>query len=187
MERRVGRTDNGRMFRKHSISTVCAAAILCGGEGLPAQTIYKQWDSSGAVTFADRPAADEILEPNTTFPSQRRDPLAVSRPPMPSNHSDVADALIRNTAMSSAHAAAVDFNEASGRLKRARERREEGIEPRPGERANSSGTDAMNMRYQMRQRGLQREVVAAERRSHQTSLIRNAYVVVLLNRQVAPR
>ena len=102
---------------------------------------------------------------------------------MNGNRSDVADALMRNTAMSSSYAATVDFNEATGRLERARERREEGIEPRAGERADSSGAGAMNIRYQMRQRGLQREVVAAERRSHQTSLVQSAHVVAFLNRQ----
>jgi hypothetical protein len=177
--------DKSRLARRCVILHFCAMAILCSGEDVRAQTIYKQMDSAGAITFSDRPATDGILKPNTKSLSLQRDPLAASRA-NPGNYSDVTDALTRNVAMSSAYAAAVDCNEAKGRLERARERRQEGIAPRPGERADSSGAGATNIRYRMRQRGLQREVVAAERRSHQTSLVQSAYVVAFLNRQAAP-
>jgi hypothetical protein len=177
--------DKSRMAHRRMILHFCTVAILCSGEEAWAQTIYKQMDSAGAITFSDRPAADESLKPNTRSPSLERGPLAVSRA-NPGTYSDVTDALARNVAMSSAYAAAVDCNEAKGRLERARERREEGIEPRPGERAESSGAGITNIRYRMRQRGLQREVVAAERRSHQTSMVQSAYVVVFLNRPTTP-
>jgi hypothetical protein len=76
--------------------------------------------------------------------------------------------------MKSTYAATVDFNEAGRRLNQARQSLQEGIEPRPGERIDSAGTGAMDRRYQRRQQRLEREVVAAERRSHETSLARSA-------------
>jgi hypothetical protein len=98
-----------------------------------------------------------------------------SLPPVATGtRSDVAKALFRNSAMSSTFAATVDFNESGRRLRQARQSRQEGIEPRPGERTDSAGTSAMDKRYQRRQQGLEREVVAAERRSHDTSLVRSA-------------
>lgn len=174
MEREFGCTDNRRMSHNHLISKLCAAAMLCSGGCVLAQTVYKQTDASGVITFSDRPPVDS-LRPYATFTHLQR--------VVNGNRSDVADALMRNAAMSSSYAVTIDFNEARGRLKRARENRAEGMEPRPGERIDSSGTVAMNGRYQRRQRGLQREVVAAERRSHEASLIQSARVIAFLNRE----
>jgi hypothetical protein len=90
--------------------------------------------------------------------------------------SDVEQALFRHTPMRSMHAAIVDFNEATRRLTQARQSRRDGIEAQPGERADVGGTSAMDKRYQRRQQRLERAVVVAELRSHQTALIRSALV-----------
>jgi hypothetical protein len=161
------------MFRKHMMSKICAAAILCSGGGVLAQTIYKQIDATGRTIFTDRPAADGIVVPYATFSSQERGSVSPPRTAT-GTRSDVANALFRNSAMTSTYAATIDFNEARRRLMQARQSRQEGIEPRPGERTDSAGTSAMNKRYQRRQERLEREVVAAERRSHETSLVRSA-------------
>jgi hypothetical protein len=160
------------MFRKHMMSTICAAAILCSGGGVLAQTIYKQIDPTGRTIFTDRPAAG-IVVPDATFPSQERGSVS---PPRIANgtRSDLEKALFSNSAMTSMYAATIDCNEATRRLRQARQSRQEGMEPRPGERADSAGASAMNKRYQRRQRKLEREVVAAELRSHETALVRSA-------------
>ena len=163
------------MFRKHTMSKICAAAILFSGEGVLAQTIYKQMDATGRTIFTDRSAADGVVVPYETFPNQQRGSLSPQRVAT-GTRSDVAKALFRNSAMSSTYAATVDFNEAGRRLRQARQSREEGIEPRPGERIDSVGTSAMDKRYQRRQQRLEGEVVAAERRSHETSLVWNAFL-----------
>jgi hypothetical protein len=76
--------------------------------------------------------------------------------------------------MRSTYAATVDFNEAGRRLRQARQSLQQGIEPRPGERIDSAGTSAMDRRYQRRQQRLERDVMAAERRSRETSLALSA-------------
>jgi hypothetical protein len=88
--------------------------------------------------------------------------------------SDVEKSLFRHTAMRSTYAATVDFNEAGRRLRQARQSLQQGIEPRPGERIDSAGTSAMDRRYQRRQQRLERDVMAAERRSRETSLALSA-------------
>jgi hypothetical protein len=160
------------MFRKHMVSKLCAAAILCSGQEVSAQTIFKQTDATGHTTFTDRPAADSMVVLSETDSSHQH---TLPSPRIATGtRSDVANALSSNAAMASTYAATVDFNEARRRLKQARETRQAGMEPRPGERTDSTGTGAMNKRYQNRQRRLEREVVAAERRSHETSLARSA-------------
>jgi len=160
------------MLRRHIMAEICTAAILCSGGGVLAQTIYKLIDATGRTTFTDRPTADGIVVPYVPFPSQQRGSLSPPRIET-GMRSDVAKALFSNSAMNSIYAATVDFNEATRRLRQARQSRQEGIEPRPGERADSAGASAMNTRYQRRQQKLEREVVAAERRSHETALIRS--------------
>lgn len=161
------------VFHRHMMANICAAAILCSGGGVLAQTIYKQVDASGRTSFSDEPATDGIVVPYARLSSQQRDSLAPP-PVVTGTRPDVARALLRNVAMSSTYAATVDFNEAGRRLRLARQSLQEGMEPRPGERMDSAGTSAMNRRYQRRQQRLEREVVAAERRSHETSQVWSA-------------
>lgn len=161
-----------RMLRRHITAKICAAAILCSGGGVLAQTIYKQIDATGRTIFSDRPTADGIVVPYVTFSSQQRGSLSPPRIAT-GTRSDVAKALFTNSAMTSIYAATVDCNEATRRLRQSRQSRLEGMETRPGERADSAGASAMNKRYQRRQQKLEREVVAAELRSRETALIRS--------------
>jgi hypothetical protein len=163
------------VFRKHMVSKICAAAILCSGEEVLAQTIYKQIDATGRTIFTDRPDTAGTVVPYERFPNQERGSVSSPRI-VTGTRSDVARALYTKSAMSSTYAANVDFNEATRRLTQARQSREDGIEPRPGERTDSTGTTAMDKRYQRRQQRLEREVVAAERRSHETSSVWNAFL-----------
>ncbi len=159
------------MLRKHMMAKMCAAAILCSSGGVSSQTIYKQIDATGRTTFTDRPDVISGV-PRETFPGQER---GLGSPPIASGtRADVARALASNSLMSSLYAATIDFNEATRRLRQARDSRQEGIEPRAGEWTDSAGTSVMTKRYQRRQQKLEREVVAAERRSHETSLVRSA-------------
>jgi hypothetical protein len=160
------------MLRGHVTAKICAAAVLCSGGGVLAQTIYKQIDATGRTIFTDRPNADNIAVPYVTFSSQQRGSLSPPRIETGA-WADVANALSSNSAMTSIYAATVDFNEATRRLRQALQSRQEGREPRPGERADSAAASAMNKRYQRRQQKLECEVVAAELRSHETALIRS--------------
>jgi len=112
------------MCPKHLFSKICAAAILCSGGGVSAQTIYKLMDANGHTTFTNRPAEG--------------------------------------------------ISEATRRLRQARQSLQEGIQSRPREQTDGGGTGAINKRYMRRQQRLEREVVAAERRAHETSLVRSA-------------
>jgi hypothetical protein len=160
------------MLRRHITAKICAAAILCSGGGVLAQTIYKQIDATRRTILTDRPTADGIVVPHVTFSSQQRGSLSPPRIET-STRSDVAKALFSNSAMTSIYAATVDFNEAARRLRQARQSRQEGMELWPGERADSPGARAMNKRYQRRQQKLEREIVAADLRLHETALIRS--------------
>jgi hypothetical protein len=159
-------------FRRQVIAKVCAAGLLCGSGGALAQTIYKHVDATGGTTFTDRPAA-MIGVPRETLPGEERD-LGSSLLIPSSARRDVAHALASNSVMSSMYAATIDFNEATRRLRQARDSRQEGMEPRAGDWADSAGASTMNRRYARRQQKLEREVMAAERRSHETSVVRSA-------------
>ena len=161
------------LFRKHMMAKICAAAILCSGGEVLAQTIYKQVDAAGRTLYTDREVADGIVMANATF--SRQQPGSLSPPRIATGtRPDVAQALSSSSAMSSMYAATVDFNEASRRLWQARQSRLEGVERRPGEWADSAGS-AMDKRYQRRQQRLERAVETAERRLHQTSVVRSAW------------
>jgi hypothetical protein len=147
---------NSRRRVRKTVWRICAAAFLCAAAGVSSQTIYKQVDAAGRITFTDRPDT-------TPSPSPRTASAAAL---------DVAKALASDTAMTSLYAATIDFNEAVRRLRRARQSRQEGVERRPGEWTDSAGT-TVDQRYQRRQQKLEREVVAAELRSHETALIRS--------------
>ena len=160
------------MIRIHVMSKMCAAAIaiFCCAEGVSAQTIYKHIDSTGRTTYTDRPAADSAV---ATSPNPERGSVPSPRIAT-GTRSDVSKALFSSSAMTSMYAATVDFNEATRRSRQARQSRQEGMESQLGERMDSTGASAMRAHYQRRQRRLEREVVAADLRLHQTSLVRSA-------------
>ena len=162
------------VFRKHVMSKMCAAAILCCAEGVLAQTVYKQIDATGRTIFTDRPTADSgVVVPYARTSSQEGGSVSPPRIAI-GTRPELAEALFSSSPMTSMYAATIDFNEATRRLRQARQNRQEGMEARPGERADSAGTSAMNTRYRRRQQKLERDVVAAELRSHETSLVRSA-------------
>jgi hypothetical protein len=158
-------------IRKHIMSKMCAAAIaiLCCGEVGLAQTIYKQMDATGRTTYTDRPIAGSIAATSPNHEDGSVSPRIAS-----GTRSDVSKALFSSSAMTSMYAATVDFNEATRRSRQARQSRQEGMQPQLGERIDSAGASAMRARYQRRQQRLEREVVAAELRLHETSLVRSA-------------
>jgi hypothetical protein len=160
------------MIHEQVMAKMCAAAIAigCCGASVSAQTIYKQIDAAGRTTYTDRPAADSVV---TTSPYPKRGPASPPRIAK-RTRSDVSKALFSSSAVTSIYAATVDFNEATRRSGQARQSRQEGIEPQLGERTGNAGTSAMSARYQRRQRKLEREVVVAELRMHETSLVRSA-------------
>jgi hypothetical protein len=168
------------LFRKHMMAKLCAAAILSSGGGVSAQTIYKQVDAAGRTLYTDRAVAEGIAMANARSPAQQPGPLSPSRIAT-GTRSDVAEALSSSSAMSSMYAATVDFNEASLRLRQAQQSRLDGVERRPGEWTDSADS-ATDKRYQKRQQRLGRAVEAAERRLHQTSVVRNAWLRTALER-----
>lgn len=135
----------------------CAMALLHAAAGAPAQTVYRQVDAAGRITYTDRPDA--------TPP-----PRAVTVPAL-----DVASALAGNSPMSSRHAALIDANEAARRLRQAQREREQGAERLPGEQARGADASAANHRYAQRQEQLLREVEQAQRRLSETSRSLRAY------------
>lgn len=142
---------NSRRRRVRNIAwRICAAAFLCAAAGVSAQTVYKQIDAAGRITFTDRP--DTIPSPTTaTVPAL-----------------DVANALASNSAISSPRAATIDANEAARRLGQAQLERKQGAQRLPGEQAHGSDASVVNDRYWRRQEQLQRAVEQAQRRSSET-------------------
>ena len=143
---------NSRRRRVRNIAwRICAAAFLCAAaSGVPAQTVYKQVDAAGRITFADQP--DMTPSPRTATISA----------------SDVENALASNSAISSRRAAIIDANEASRRLGQAQLEREQGAGPLPGEQAQGSDASVMNHRYWRRQEKLRQAVEQAKRRWSET-------------------
>lgn len=168
---------------RNTVWRICATALLGAAASASAQTIYRQVDDAGRSTFTDRPpsgsaiVAYAISLPDARLGSASRPLVGIGARP------DVARALRSHSAMTSMYAATVDLNEATRRLRQARQSLQEEMEPRPGEWADSAYQ--LNARYQRRQQKLKREVVAAERRSHETSLVQSTLLRIALSRSDA--
>jgi len=139
---------------------ICAAVFLCAAAGVPAQTVYKQVDDAGRVTYTDRP--DMTLTP--------------SPPTATVSALDVASALATNTPISSRGAALIDANEAARRLGQAELERKQGAERLPGEQAQGADANAANHRYSQRQEDLRRVVEQAQRRSSEADRLLRAHL-----------
>jgi hypothetical protein len=98
---------------------ICAAALLCTAAGVSAQTVHKQVDAAGRITYSDQ---------SDTTPSPRK-------------------ALANYALMSPRIAAAIDANEAARRLAQAQLQREQGAQPLPGELARGTDASVVNHRY----------------------------------------
>ncbi|MEO8157543.1 MAG: hypothetical protein ABI648_07075 [Betaproteobacteria bacterium] len=143
------------MNPRHSLLDVawrlCAAAILCVSLAASAQSVHKEVDADGNITFTDRPEST---------PS-----------PHPASEWDLTNALATYSPMNSPAAAKVDFNEAKRRLMRAQQGRPAQL---PGENAGDSSVRIMNDHIRQSQRGQDRDIAAAKRRSAQTSIVKGA-------------
>jgi hypothetical protein len=118
--------------------------------GTPAQTIYKQVDSAGKITFTDRP------DPNLPAQSMTSPALDAPKPPA------------RVVPMTSQRSAAINASEARRRLAQAQLMRSEGADLLPRERTDGSGTAMPNQRYWQRQEKLRVLVEQAQQRVNET-------------------
>jgi hypothetical protein len=143
---------NPRRSLRNIASNLCALALLFAAAGTPAQTIYKQVDLAGRITFTDRP------DPNLPAQSMTSPALEAPKPPA------------RVVLMTSRRSAAIDANEAGRRLAQARLKRSEGADPLPGERTHGSGEEVPNRRYWQRQEKLRVLVEQAQQRVNETRL-----------------
>jgi len=138
---------NRRRLR-NVVSTICAAAFACAATGPSAQTVHRQLDAEGRITFSDR---------------------ADATPASPAEAAPAAEPTpVRKSAISPRRGAMVEANEAERRLKQARLARARGAEPLPTERVRGAGAGAVNHRYWQRQEKLRLEVELALRRSNET-------------------
>ncbi len=126
--------------------------LLCAASGVSAQSIYRQVDAEGRITYTDRPDMTPLARTATD--------LAL----------DVANALASNSPISSRPAAIIDANEAARRLEQAELERKRGAEALPGEQARGTDATVVNQqRYRRRQEELRRVVEQAQRRASETS------------------
>ena len=126
---------------------ICAAALLCAAAGVSAQTVHKQVDAAGRITYSDQ---------SDTTPSPR-----MARPAY--------------SIMSARQAATVDTNEAARRLAQARLQREQGAQPLPGELARGTDANVVNHRYWQRQEKLRTVVEQAQLRYNETRRLQLAH------------
>jgi hypothetical protein len=131
-------------------SSLCGLALLCAAAGAPAQTIYKQVDSAGRVTFTDRP--------DSSLPSQAMTGAAPEAPRAPASI----------TPMTAQRSAAINANEAGRRLAQAQLMRSEGADLARGDWTHSASTAVPNQRYWQRQERLRVLVEQAQRRATET-------------------
>jgi len=137
-------------------SSACALALLCVAMDAPAQTIYKQVDAAGRVTFTDRP--------DPSLPAQSMAapvPNAVPEPPTPA---------ARTGLLTARRLASIDANEAARRLTQAQLKRSEGADLLPGDWTHGSTESVTNQRYSQRQDKLRVLVEKAQQRSDETRL-----------------
>jgi len=136
--------------RRCLVPILCACTLFCAATGAPAQTIYKQVDSAGRVTFTDRPDID--------LPAQ-----AMTNPALKAPKPPVGAGLV-----TSRRSASIDANEAGRRLARAQLSRNNGTDLLPGDLTHGSGEGVPNQRYWQRQDKLRVQVEKAQQRSNET-------------------
>jgi len=141
-----------RRYLRNIASKLCALALLCAATGAPAQTIYKQVDLAGRVTFTDRP--------DINLPAQAMTNPALEAPKPPA----------RVGLMTSRRSASIDVNEAGLRLARAQLKRSGGADLLPGDLTHGSGEGVPNQRYWQRQDKLRVQVEKAQQRSNETRM-----------------
>jgi hypothetical protein len=125
---------------RSSVCLICAAALVCAAAGVSAQTVHKQVDAAGRITYSNQ---------SDTAPSPRK-----ARPTY--------------SVMSARHAATIDANEAARRLAQAKLQREQGAQPLPSELARGTDANVVNHRYWQRQEKLRQVVEQAQLRYNET-------------------
>jgi hypothetical protein len=127
-----------------------AGALALAAANASAQTIYTSVRLDGHKTFSDRP--------DTTS-----DPAAEAEPPI-----GVPRTPAGTMAGGSRGATLVNINEAQRRLAQAQRKRQQGMDPLPGERSGAGDAGALNHRYWRRQVNLRLEVEQAQQRLNAT-------------------
>ena len=141
-----------RGYLRNIASGLCALALLCAATGALAQTIYKQVDLAGRVTFTDRP--------DVNLPVQAMTTAALEAPKPPA----------RAGLITPRRSASIDANEAALRLARAQLKRSGGADLLPGDLTHGSGEGVPNQHYWQRQDKLRVQVEKAQQRSNETRL-----------------
>jgi hypothetical protein len=142
---------------------------------LIAETLYKSTDSSGRVTYSDKPLpgaakVERVLVEPLDPESAARGEAAREKSRRETDEFQQRERQ-REQALDKAHAGVIAALDA---LKETQQRREAGIEPLPGERlGNARGGSRLAPSYFKRQRALDREVSAAEQRLEQAYARRN--------------
>ena len=150
---------NPRRYLRSIASNFCALALLCAAAGAPAQTIYKQVDLAGKVTFTDRPDINLPAQAMTSAAQAMTNPaLEAPKPPA------------RVGLMTSRRSASIDANEAGRRLAQAQLKRSGGADLLPGDWTHGFGEGVPNQRYWQRQDRLRVHVEQAQQRSNETRL-----------------
>jgi len=131
---------------------ICAVVLAGIATGAQAQTVFKQVDIAGRITYTDTPestaGAQEADSPELAAPKPRHRIVNISP---------------RRVTV------AVDAKEAARRLGKAQQQRKLGAQPMAGEQTEVSGASALNYRYWRRQEKLRIQVEQAQRRSNETS------------------
>ena len=153
----------------------CLALLLvaCVSANVMAQTLYKSTDSSGEVTYSDKPVpgAVEIEGP----PSEPLDPESAARVEAERQklHQQEEEFEQRERERELDRADA-EVTAAINALKEAKQRREAGVDPLPGERLGKiGGGSTLAAPYFERQQALANEVSAAQQRLEQAYARRN--------------
>jgi hypothetical protein len=150
---------NRRRHLRSIASNLCALALLCAATGAPAQTIYKQVDAEGKVTFTDHP---DINLPAQALPSAGQ---VMTNPALQAPNPPARAGL-----MTSRRSASIDVNEAGLRLAQAQLKRSGGVGMLPADWTHGSGKSVPNQRYWQRQDRLRVLVERAQQRSVETRL-----------------
>ena len=149
----------------------CLALLLgaCASACVMAETIYKSTDSSGKVSYSDKPAPDAVkVEQVVVQPvnpeSALRAEAAQDKLRQQAEEFQERERK-RERAVNAAHAKVIA---ALNALKEAQQRREAGVEPLPGERrGNVRGGIRLAPSYFARQRALDGEVNTAQQQLEQ--------------------
>ena len=161
----------------HAQLTAYLALLLgaCVSASVMAQTLYKSTDSSGEVTYSDKPVpgAVEIEGP----PSEPLDPESAARVEAERQklHQQEEEFEQRERERErELDRADAEVTAAINALKEAKQRREAGVDPLPGERLGKiGGGSTLAAPYFERQQALANEVSAAQQRLEQAYARRN--------------